>query len=264
MGRSAADLALALPVLAGPDEEWDGIGYRLVLPPPRHDRVGDYRVLVLDRHPLCPTAESVRAALNGLADRLGGLGCTIRRGHPNLPDLAATTRNYCELLAASFSVDLTPETRLRREAAASALSPDDLTITAAWLRGTAMSQAAWSKTSRIRAGLRTRWQAVFGDVDVLLCPPMPTPAFAHDHAPHEARKATIDGHIVDYDDQVAWCALATPTGLPATVAPIAHSPDGLPIGVQIVGGYLNDLTTIAFAGHIEQAFGGFVPPPNLS
>ena len=51
---------------------------------------------------------------------------------------------------------------------------------------------------------------------------------------------------------------------PATVAPIAHSPDGLPIGVQIVSGYLSDLTTIAFAAHIEHAFGGFVPPPALS
>ncbi|MEA2776491.1 MAG: amidase [Acetobacteraceae bacterium] len=264
MARGAADLALGLQVMAGPDEEWDGIGYRLALPPPRHDRVGEYRVLVLDRHPLCPTADSVRAAVDGLADRLSGLGCIVRRGHPDLPDLARTTHNYCELLAASFAVDLTPDMRLRREAAASALSPDDTTITAAWLRGTVMSQTAWFKTSRIRAGLRTRWQKLFGDVDVLLCPPMPTPAFPHDHSPQDARKLRIDGHPVDYGDQLAWCAPATPMGLPATVAPIARSPDGLPIGVQIVGGYLSDLTTIAFAAHIEQAFGGFVPPPNLS
>jgi amidase len=93
---------------------------------------------------------------------------------------------------------------------------------------------------------------------------MPTPAFPQDHSPHEGRKLTIDGHTIDYDDQVVWCAPATPMGLPATVAPIAHSPDGLPIGVQIVGGYLSDLTTIAFAAQIEQAFGGFVPPPALS
>jgi amidase len=34
--RTAADLALALDVVAGPDEESEGIGYRLVLPPARH------------------------------------------------------------------------------------------------------------------------------------------------------------------------------------------------------------------------------------
>jgi amidase len=264
MARSAADLAVELQVLAGPDEELDGIGYRLALPPPRHDKIGDYRVLVLDRHPLCPTADSVRSALDGLAGRLGGAGCTILRGHPDLPDLARTTRNYCELLAATFAVDLQPMVRLRREAAAAALSPDNMSITAAWLRGTVMSQAAWFNTSRVRIGLRARWQVLFGDVDVLLCPPMPTPAFPHDHSPEETRRLEIDNHSVDYGDQIAWCAPATSFGLPATVAPIARSPDGLPIGVQIVGGYLNDLTTIAFAGHIEQAFGGFVPPPNLS
>ena len=56
MARSAADLALELGVLAGPDELWDGIGYKLALPEPRHDRLADFRVLVIDSHPLCPTA----------------------------------------------------------------------------------------------------------------------------------------------------------------------------------------------------------------
>jgi amidase len=264
MARSAADLVLGLQVLAGPDEEWDGIGYKLALPPPRHDRIGEYRVLVLDQHPLCPTAESVRSAVDGLADRLGGLGCHVMRGHPDLPDLARTTRNYFELLSASFAVDLPPEARARREAAASALSPDIQSMSAAWLRGAVMSHAAWTNTSRIRVGLRARWQALFRDVDVLLCPVMPTPAFPHDHSPESTRRLMIDGQSVVYADQIIWCAPATPVGLPATVAPIARSPEGLPIGVQIVGGYLQDLTTIAFAGHIEQAFGGFVAPPNFS
>ena len=52
-------------------------------------------------------------------------------------------------------------------------------------------------------------------------------------------------------------------GLPATAAPIGRSEGGLPIGVQIIGGYLEDRTTIAFAGMIEREFGGFTPPPSL-
>ena len=43
--------------------------------------------------------------------------------------------------------------------------------------------------------------------------------------------------------------------------PIGKSPEGLPIGVQIIGGYLEDRTTIAFAELIEREFGGFTPPP---
>ncbi len=261
MARTAADLALELQVLAGPDELWDGIGYKLALAPPRHDKIADYRILVLDTHPLCPTADFVRTAVNDLAGRLAKLGVTVLRQHPDMPDLSLTTRNYCELLAAIFDADLTPERQLRRAAAAAALSPDNLSISAAWLRGTVMSHAAWINTARIREGLRARWQALLQHVDLILCPPMPTPAFPLDHSPHEARKINIDGKALDYDDQVAWCAIATSAGLPATVAPIGQSPQGLPIGVQIIGGYLNDLTTIAFAGQIERAFGGFVPPP---
>jgi amidase len=39
------------------------------------------------------------------------------------------------------------------------------------------------------------------------------------------------------------------------VAPIER------VGIQIIGGYLADRTTIAFAGLLGAAFGGFVPPP---
>ncbi len=263
MARSAADLALELAVLAGPDELWNGIGYKLALPPPRHDRLADFRVLVIGEHPLCQTAASVSAALDGLADRLAKLGCTVLRTSSKMPDLASTTRNYVELLAAFFSADLPPDDRLRVEAAAQALSPDNLSISAARLRGLTMSHAAWIKTGRVRSGLRARWQALFQDIDVVLCPPMPTVAFPHDHSPMRTRELDIDGKKVPYNNLIAWAGIATSNGLPATTVPIAHTDSGLPIGVQIIGGYLDDNTTIAFAGLVEREFGGFTPPPNL-
>jgi len=262
MARSAADLALELAVVAGPDELADGIGYKLALPPPRHDKLADFRVLVIDKHPLCPTAASISAALDGLADRVAKLGCTVLRTSPKMPDLARTTRNYVELLAAFFTADTPPDERLRIEAAAQALSPDDLSLTAALLRGRTMSHSAWIRTSRIRGGLRAGWQALFKDVDVMLCPPMPTVAFPHDHSfPNRARQLDIDGTKVPYNDQLVWAGIATSNGLPATTMPIAHSDSGLPIGVQVIGGYLEDRTTIAFAGLIEREFGGFTLPP---
>ena len=73
MARASADLALELEVLAGPDELMEGVGYKLALPPPRHEKLADFRVLVIDTHPLCPTADSIKGSLNGLADRLAKL-----------------------------------------------------------------------------------------------------------------------------------------------------------------------------------------------
>jgi amidase len=263
MARSPADLKLELTVVAGPDELAEGIGYKLALPPPRHDKLADFRVLVIDEHPLCPTAAGIRVALDELADRLAKLGCQLVRTSPKLPDLAETNRIYRQLLSAFFAADLPAEARERVETAAKALSSDDQSLAASGLRGLTMGHAEWIRKSRIRGGLRLRWLELFQEIDVVLCPPMPTLAFPHDHSPQFARQLDIDGGKVPYNDQSVWAGIATLNGLPATTAPNGRSDDGLPIGVQIVGGYLEDRTTIAFAELIEREFGGFTPPPNL-
>ena len=263
MARSAADLALELSVAAGPDELTEGIGYKLALPPPRHDRLADFRVLVIDKHPLCPTAESITTALNRLVDRLAKLEVRVVRENPRLPDLAQTGRIYRELLAAFFIADLPPETLERAATAVKDLPADDQSLAAAQLRGLTISHADWIRKSRIRSGLRARWLALFEDVDVVLCPPMPTVAFPHDHSPQFARQLDIDGVKVPYNDQSVWAGIALLSGLPATTMPVSRTEDGLPIGMQIIGNYLDDRTTIAFAGLVEREFGGFTPPPHL-
>ena len=261
MARSAADLAIELAVVAGPDELAEGVGYKLALPPPRHDKLADFRVMVIDTHPLCPTAGNIRTALNGLADRLGKTGCTILRESAKLPDLARTTRVYMELLAAGYSLDLSPEDRARIEASAKVLSPEDQSLGAYRLRGISASHPEWIRASRARGALRGQWFNLFQEVDVVLCPPMPTAAFPHDHTLQRTRQIDVDGSKVPYGDQVAWAGIATLNGLPATTMPIGHTDSGLPIGMQIIGGYLEDRTTIAFAGLTEREFGGFTPPP---
>ena len=57
MARSAQDMALLFGVVAGPDEERDGVGWKLALPQPRHRALRDFRVLLIDTHPLGATAE---------------------------------------------------------------------------------------------------------------------------------------------------------------------------------------------------------------
>ena len=92
MARSAADLRLALDVIAGPDEEASGTAYRLVFPPPRHDRLHSYRVLIIDQHPLGPTSNAVRMALERLSDRLARGACPLE-GRP-LQSCAAGPRPF--------------------------------------------------------------------------------------------------------------------------------------------------------------------------
>ena len=49
--------------------------------------------------------------------------------------------------------------------------------------------------------------------------------------------------------------------LPASVAPVGLSADGLPVGVQIVAPYLEDRTAIDFAKRLGEVIGGYQPPP---
>jgi amidase len=88
----------------------------------------------------------------------------------------------------------------------------------------------------------------------------------HDPSPlagWEDRPFEINGRTFPLMLGNTWSHFATVTGLPATVAPNGKSGAGLPIGVEIIGPYLEDRTPIAFAGLIEREFGGFVPPPDL-
>ena len=146
-------------------------------------------------------------------------------------------------------------------ARAKTLAPDDQSYSAAVVRGLTINHADWIRQSRARVGLRARWLDLFHDMDLVLCPPMPTVAFPHDHSPQFGRQLDIDGVEVPYNDQSIWAGIAVLVGLPATTMPIGKSPEGLPIGVQIIGGYLEDRTTIAFAELIEREFGAFTPPP---
>jgi len=64
-----------------------------------------------------------------------------------------------------------------------------------------------------------------------------------------------------YDDVLNWIAIATLTGCPATVAPVGRTQSGLPVGIQIMGPFWEDATTIAFAELLGEEIGGFSAPP---
>jgi len=260
MARSAGDIALALEVIAGPDEQRDGVGWRLVLPRPRHRVLGDFRVLLIDSHPLGATAEAIRTALAQLAERLGKEGATVARQSPLLPDLAEATRNYMRLLGPVLNQGRPPEYYERMRSIATAMGPDDQSLDAIYIRGANVGWRDWQAAANVRTRLQRQWATLFKQWDVVLCPVMPTVAFKHDHSEVSTRRLDVDGQSQPYTNHIIWAGPATGAGLPATVAPIGRTETGLPIGVQIIGPYLEDSTPIQFAQLIERAFGGFVPP----
>ena len=98
----------------------------------------------------------------------------------------------------------------------------------------------------------------------MLCPVTPGPAFPHETRAWEERELIIDGRAVRYGDQFHWAGLATLCCLPSTALPAGFSPDGMPVGLQAIGPFLEDRTPIRFAELVEREFGGFVTPPSYA
>ncbi len=221
MARRVADLELALAVTAGPEDE-DAVGYRLDLPAPRHERLADFRVLVLDTHPLAPVDGEILAAIHTLATRLEAAGARVAHETELLPDLAEAHAGYVRMLltALSYGSPPTPETP---------------------------SVLAWMDMQNAQLRLRRRWARLFDDFDVVVAPVLGVAAFPHKDGEWGERTLMIDGAPRPFADQLAWPGLATYPNLPATAVPVGQTREGLPIGVQILGPWLEDRTPLAFA-----------------
>jgi amidase len=131
-----------------------------------------------------------------------------------------------------------------------------------YAKGALSSFSDWQKQNFKRLAYRAQWDKHFQSIDVFLLPTAFTAAFPHDHRPVETRTISLpEGGTRPYWDLLAYTSPASLTGCPATVAPAGLSRSGLPVGVQIVGPYLEDATTIRFAQLLAQEIGGFRPPP---
>ncbi|WP_037355791.1 amidase [Amycolatopsis orientalis] len=261
MARTARDLALLLDVMAGPDPLTYGVAHELALPPARHEKLSDFRVLVLDDHPFLPTGAAVRAGVQRVADALADAGAQVERHSPLLPDLEEAATLYTQLLfsgsVARFPVDAYEHLQTR----AAALSDNDQGLDAARLRGMVLTHRDWLAADHRRELHRHAWRQFFAEFDAVVCPVTPTPAFPHDPDPDLlACRIDIDGVQYPFFDQLVWAGLATMPGLPATAVPAGLSPEGLPVGVQIVGPMFEDRTPLRLAELLEQKIGGFREP----
>ncbi|MFC3097892.1 amidase family protein [Alteraurantiacibacter palmitatis] len=251
LARSAGDLALVLPLLAGRD-----------LAPPRGEELADFRVgLWLGEGSDFVLDDGVRAALEAHAEALAKAGARIERVAMPV-DAASSHETYMRTLFAIVGAAAPGEA----DEFAKCIPDDPTGIAEQMSRYMRCTLPEWFELQDRRAHLYRGWARYFATYDVLLTAPVPVVAFPHMaqgqgvHSEQLARRITVNGKPVPYLD-FTWQGLATVANLPATVMPTGRMHDGLPVGMQVIGPWMEDLTAIRFAELAAQAVGGFVPPP---
>ncbi|MBL8485986.1 MAG: amidase [Rhodocyclaceae bacterium] len=263
MARTAADLSLALDLLAGPLPE-EAVAWRLRLPGPRRRSPREFRVAAWLDDPACLVDGAVADVCRAAVETLRRAGVPVDEAARPGFAFAEAWDLYLRLMYAATSGGPTEAQFARLATAAAAAPPGEDGPAARFARGITQRHRDWLPAHEARLRMRAAWTAFFRDYDVLLCPVTPTAAIPHDHSePINRRRIVVNGKARPYWDQLAWVGLVGVAGLPATTAPVGLTPDGLPVGIQVVGPYLEDHTAIAFAGHLAEMTGGFRRPPRL-
>jgi amidase len=263
LARSIDDLQIAFDVVAGPVPE-DAVGWRLELDtgPPIGD-VTALRIAILfdDGDDLVPIAHDVRASLDAFVHRLADADVQIDTVPLPVP-LAEGLRTWQDLTLPIIGSWL-PGNAFAVLAARSELDagPGDGPVLDP---GSVISgrYRAWARANGLRQQQRVAWARLFETYDVVLAPVMPTTAFPHDtDRPLEERVLDVDGTAVPHVLAMAWCGAIASVLLPVVTLPTGLTPQGLPVGIQVIGPFLSDLRLLMIAKLLDAAAGpGFTPP----
>lgn len=258
LARSAADLLLELNVVAGPAGE-DAVAYRWTLPKPRRSRLRDYRIGAVLDDPFCPVDAEVAKVLADAIAALRKAGVQVTEGWPKGFDPRESLENYLFLLGAETE-STGPQSRFNelRKAVESGVRHPILLGATSLLRN-------WSTQNVSRLRARAIWHEYFRSFDAFLSPVAFVAAFPHDHQPEaHTRKIVTSAGEREYWDVLNWIMPATLTGCPATAVPVGRTASGLPVGLQVMGPYLEDATPIDIAMKMADVTGRFVPPKGFA
>jgi len=256
LARSATDLELLFDLIVGPDAGEDA-AWRLDLPRARHDHLRDFRVAVMPAFPWVAPSQAMAARVDALAAFLRGEGATVAEAMPSFDQ----QRHFDDYLRLLFALTSPPKAREEKDEEAAQLARSDDFFLQRQADALRLDAQGYLSLLTRREQAKLAWRQFFQDWDVLIGPTALDVAFPHEDRPWNERTLTIDGREVSYQTNLVYPMWAIFTGHPATAFPAGLSPEGLPVGLQAVGPYLGDRTTLRFAQLLEKAWERFTVPP---
>lgn len=266
LARSAADLDLVMDLVVRPPI-FQREAMKINLPVPRKKTLKDYRIGLWSEDTVCLPDKEIGDCLAKLVSGLSKKGAKIEEKQPDI-NFKRSFQVFEELMHLATVRTMPNDTFDSLQKKTKELDEKDQSKDGWYARTVTKTHREWQFLNAERSMTRQKWADFFKEYDVLLCPVIRIVAFPHDHTMtlESLQRITTkfnEQDITHADVIFPWIAFASASYLPATVAPIGLTSDGLPVGVQIIGPYLEDRTTIHFAQLIEENFYGFTPPPGF-
>jgi amidase len=244
LGRSVADLALVLRTIAGPDSRAplsiNEPGERFARPLERSFK--GVRVAWFKDLGGIPFDPRVRTVVDGHRKTFEALGCIVEQAEPDFAPAEIAFR----VLRAWNSAN-TYSARLREH-------PDAFkdTLKSEIEEGLRLTGADVARAETAHGQLWRRFQAFLEKYEYFVLPTTQLPPFdVNTPYPTEIAGVKFDNYI----DWMKSCWYISVTGNPAASVPGGFTPEGLPVGVQIVGRNKEDFSVLQMAHAFEQATG---------
>jgi len=250
MARTIADVSLLFDTLSGQDV-CDPAGAPVTLRRPSPADLRSQTIGYFEDDEFVPVTAETRAATQDAVRVLRGTGFRVEAFRPRTLELLRQL--WWKFFVRCGAMFYQPAIR-GKENQLSPIFREFLAIAASGPLGGPMDGVelldAWAELDL----LRSRTLSEMRTYPVLLCPVASIPAFRHGE-----RKWLIEGSPVEYLDAVRHTQWWNVLACPAAVVPVGKSPEGLPIGVQVVARPWQDEVALAVAGVLDQAFGYRTP-----
>jgi Asp-tRNA(Asn)/Glu-tRNA(Gln) amidotransferase A subunit family amidase len=251
MARSIADLKLLFEVIAGPDDG-DPSSAPVSLREIGERKLRKVGVGFFDDDGRTPVTVETRLAVRQAANLLSQAGLRVEQFRPE--GLEGARQLWWKFFGTAGGMILGPMLRGHE----SELSPILREFSSWTAAEPAHTGDSLLETWLERDDLREKVLLQMRNYPVMLCPTASIPAFRHGE-----REWQVGGKTVKYLDAWSYCEWFNLLGFPAAVVPMGRSPEGLPIGVQIVGRPWEEELVLAVALLLEEARGEFAQPPAL-
>jgi Asp-tRNA(Asn)/Glu-tRNA(Gln) amidotransferase A subunit family amidase len=249
MARTVADLKVLFEAMQGPDVG-DTCAAPVPLRWPSENETRKLRVGYFEDDGRTPVTPETRAAVRTAVEALRNAGFQVEHFQPE--GLEEARRLWHKLFVVAGGMLLRPMFK-GRESDLSPLLKQFLDWSAAEPALTAESLfEVWIKRDELRARFLKQMQRY----PILLCPVAAVPAFRHGE-----RSWRIEGKTVQYLDAWSYTEFFNLLGNPAVVVPAGRSPEGLPIGVQIIGRPWEEEQVLSVAAALEEQCGAWKIPP---